>query len=667
MKRLSTPCAIVVTLGALSAWPATALAQDLDEWSLQKFRPAIHSLGAFTTEGARVSHGFTINAHLMANVAGDMLQLESGDQAVDFFGSADLVASVGLIDHLSFGMDVPFHFGTGTFLDGDDLSAFTVGDIRLSLKATAIKPYRVGGGIGLAVDLLVPSGSKGGFGREDGVVVVPKVVLDAMTEHVHLMTNIWFFVRSGTIVPDQRVLDFPDSLELGTEFGASSALAVFLGSTDFRMLVEGRFESSLEHFFYKEMTQLELTWGMHWRSESGFALGGGASFGVLGGYGDPSWRGFLTVGYQPANLIPVPGRAGDADRDGVRDDVDQCPADPEDLDGFEDQDGCPENDNDKDGISDDRDKCPNDPEDKDGDRDDDGCPDGDQDADGVADDLDQCPTKPEDKDGFEDQDGCPELDNDQDGVPDSEDQCPNKAEDLDGDRDTDGCPDGDGDKDGVPDDLDKCPTLPEDFDGFEDEDGCPEADNDKDGIPDATDRCPVDPEDKDGNKDDDGCPENDNDSDGIPDAKDKCPDRPEDIDGCQDEDGCPEEGRVCVSKEKITISEKIFFKTGKADILPKSYGLLAELAKVINENPQIELIEIQGHTDDQGPDDFNLRLSDARANAVMLHLVTVGSVDARRLRAKGYGEDVPIGDNRTAAGRELNRRVEFMILRQKTD
>ena len=601
MKRLPSSCAIVVTLGALSSWSATALGQDLDEWSLQKFRPAIHSVGGFTTEGARVSHGLTINAHLMANVAGDMLQLANDEQAVDFFGSADLVASIGVIDHLSFGLDVPFHFGTGTFLDGDDLSPFTVGDLRLSLKATAIKPYRIGGGIGLAVDLLVPSGSKGGYGREDGVVVVPKVVLDAMTEHVHLMTNIWFFARSGTFEPDQRVLDFPESLELGTEFGASSALAVFLGSTDFRMIVEGRFESAIERFFDKEMTRLELTWGMHWRIDSGFALGGGASFGVLDGYGDPSWRGFLTVGYQPANLIPVPGKAGDADRDGVRDDVDQCPADPEDLDAFEDA------------------------------------------------------------------DGCPELDNDQDGVPDTEDKCPNKAEDLDGDRDNDGCPDGDGDKDGIPDDLDRCPTQPEDVDGFEDEDGCPDPDNDKDGMPDAIDRCPSDPEDKDGNKDDDGCPETDNDSDGIPDLQDKCPDRAEDIDGCQDEDGCPEEGRVCVSKEKITISEKIFFKTGKADILPKSYGLLAELAKVINENPQIELIEIQGHTDDQGPDDFNLKLSDARANAVLAHLVTIGSVDARRLRARGYGEDVPIGDNRSAAGRELNRRVEFMILKQKTE
>lgn len=623
---------LIVTAALLIGSRATR-ASDPDEWSLQKFRPAIHSLGAFTTEAARVSHELTINAFLMTNVAGDMLQLADGEQAVDLFGSVDLVASIAFLDHLSAALAIPFHFGSGTFLDGEDLSAFTFGDIRLSLKATALKPYRVGPGIGLAVDLFIPSGSKGGYGREGGAVVMPKIVLDAMTQHVHVMTNLWFYVRSGEFKPDTSAVELDDELEISSEAGANAAVAIFLGSTDFRMLIEGRFESRLARFFAKANTQLEFSWGLHWRSRHGFTLGGGASFGVLSGYGDPTWRGFLAFGYQPSRLIPVAGPTRDRDGDGVLDAVDQCPVDPEDLDGFEDLDGCPDRDNDKDGLPDDRDRCP---------------------------------LEPEDKDGFEDDDGCPDRDNDQDGIKDEQDKCPDRAEDLDGDRDGDGCPDGDGDRDGIPDDLDKCPTQPEDLDGIDDADGCPDVDNDGDGLPDSADGCPTDPEDKDGFKDDDGCPDRDNDGDGILDAQDKCPDVAEDRDGCQDEDGCPEEGRVCVSKEKISITEKIFFKVGKADILPKSYGLLAELAKVINENPQIELIEIQGHTDSQGPDDFNMRLSDDRANAVMMHLVSVGRVAAGRLRAKGYGEQVPIGDNRTARGRELNRRVEFMILRQKT-
>ena len=671
-SKRTLPVLLLSALSALAvsfdAAPAAAQS-DPKEWSLQKFRPAIHSLGGFTTEAARVSHEFTINAYLMANVAGDMLQDRNDEQLVDLFGSTNLLVSAGFLDHLSFGLDVPFHFGTGTFLDGDELGDFTVGDMRLSFKATALKPMRIGPGIGLAVDLHLPTGSGGGYGREDGVVVVPKIVLDAITPHVHLMTNLWVFARSGDFkpAPTSPSVAFGDNLAIGPEAGASIAAAIFLGSTDFRMLVEGRFESRLSRFFEPDNTQLEFTWGLHWKHNSGFAVGGGASFGVLEGYGDPTWRGFLTIGYQPNKLIPIAEKVVDSDGDGIMDDKDQCPRDPEDKDGFEDEDGCPDNDNDKDGILDGNDKCPNEAEDKDGDRDEDGCPDGDKDADGIADDRDQCPDVPEDKDGFEDTDGCPDPDNDKDGIPDNLDKCPDKAEDIDGDRDDDGCPDGDGDKDGIPDDLDKCPTQPEDIDAFEDEDGCPDPDNDKDGIADNRDKCPVDAEDKDGFQDDDGCPDPDNDKDGIADATDKCPDKAEDFDGCQDEDGCPEDGKVCVTKEKITISEKIFFQTGKATILPKSYPLLAELSKVINENPQIELIEIQGHTDSQGRADFNMTLSDNRANSVMTHLVTIGQVDPRRLVAKGYGQDAPIADNKTAKGRELNRRVEFMILRQKTE
>ena len=134
----------------------------------------------------------------------------------------------------------------------------------------------------------------------------------------------------------------------------------------------------------------------------------------------------------------------------------------------------PDNDPDKDGIVGDADKCPTDPEDKDGFEDDNGCPDPDNDADGVADAVDKCPTDAEDKDSFQDDDGCPDPDNDGDGVPDAADKCPNEAEDKDGFQDEDGCPDPDNDGDGVPDAQDKCATDPETKNGFQDEDGCPD-------------------------------------------------------------------------------------------------------------------------------------------------------------------------------------------------
>ncbi|MFT3698342.1 MAG: OmpA family protein [Kofleriaceae bacterium] len=131
-------------------------------------------------------------------------------------------------------------------------------------------------------------------------------------------------------------------------------------------------------------------------------------------------------------------------------------------------------DSDGDGIPDDVDKCPNEPEDKDGFQDDDGCPDPDNDGDGIPDAQDKCPMEAEDKDGFQDEDGCPDPDNDGDGIPDAQDKCPNEPEDKDGFQDDDGCPDPDNDGDGVPDAQDKCPDQPETKNGFQDDDGCPD-------------------------------------------------------------------------------------------------------------------------------------------------------------------------------------------------
>jgi outer membrane protein OmpA-like peptidoglycan-associated protein len=164
---------------------------------------------------------------------------------------------------------------------------------------------------------------------------------------------------------------------------------------------------------------------------------------------------------------------GDRDGDGIKDDVDKCPDDPEDYDDFEDEDGCPDLDNDKDGIPDELDNCPNEP----GPESNHGCPEHkihDRDGDGIPDDVDKCPNDPEDFDGFEDEDGCPDLDNDKDGIPDKVDLCPNDPEDFDGFEDEDGCPDPDNDHDRIPDKLDKCPNEPETYNGFEDEDGCPD-------------------------------------------------------------------------------------------------------------------------------------------------------------------------------------------------
>jgi hypothetical protein len=151
---------------------------------------------------------------------------------------------------------------------------------------------------------------------------------------------------------------------------------------------------------------------------------------------------------------------------------------------------CAFKDFDKDGLLGNWDACPHQAEDLDAWQDEDGCPDLDNDEDLVLDSLDECKFIPEDRDGFQDEDGCPDNNNDLDSLNDNEDKCPNLPEDYDGFLDFDGCPDYDNDRDKIVDSLDACPFEPEDKDDFEDEDGCPDTDNDKDGILDEADACP---------------------------------------------------------------------------------------------------------------------------------------------------------------------------------
>ncbi len=222
---------------------------------------------------------------------------------------------------------------------------------------------------------------------------------------------------------------------------------------------------------------------------------------------------------------------------------------------------------------------------------------------------------------------------------------------------------GDRDGDGIKDDVDKCPDEPEDFDDFEDEDGCPDPDNDKDGILDVDDLCPNQPEDKDGFEDQDGCPDPDNDKDGILDKDDKCPNAPETYNGFQDEDGCPDKGIVRVRRGVIQLFDKIHFETARATIKPISFPILNAVAASLKGNPQLKLVEVQGHADERGDDDYNMRLTEDRAQAVKQYLIGHG-IDAERLQAHGYGETKPICARHNDTCWSQNRRVEFIILRQ---
>jgi OOP family OmpA-OmpF porin len=121
--------------------------------------------------------------------------------------------------------------------------------------------------------------------------------------------------------------------------------------------------------------------------------------------------------------------------------------------------------------------------------------------------------------------------------------------------------------------------------------------------------------------------------------------------------------RVEIRDNKIEIHEKIQFEFDKATIKEASFGLMNEIADVIRKNPQIKRIRIEGYASSEGDPAHNRKLSDDRAKAVMTYLMGHG-IPTPELAAVGYGIEHPIGDNTTEEGRELNRRVEFLILEQ---
>jgi outer membrane protein OmpA-like peptidoglycan-associated protein len=211
------------------------------------------------------------------------------------------------------------------------------------------------------------------------------------------------------------------NLFVGNEFTFGGGLLFMIADDQFMISAEafGRTAAnSTVAFWTREETPVEVLGGFKYLHPKGFVVGVSGSAGVTAGYGAPDWRGVALIGY----TMPPPEVIGDSDGDGLLDDVDECPNDAEDFDGFQDEDGCPDLDNDGDGVLDVSDGCPNDAEDIDGFEDEDGCPDPDNDGDGILDVDDQCPDEP----GTLENNGCPDPDRDGDGVPDRVDNCPDE-------------------------------------------------------------------------------------------------------------------------------------------------------------------------------------------------------------------------------------------------
>ena len=258
----------------------------------------------------------------------------------------------------------------------------------------------------------------------------------------------------------------------------------------------------------------------------------------------------------------------------------------------------------------------------------------DTDGDGIYDKDDACPEVA----GLEAFNGCPDADGD--GIEDSKDSCPNEA----GSKEMNGCPDQDGD--GVADKDDACPTEA----GLANLAGCP--DGDGDGVADKDDECPAEA----GPAENKGCPWPDKDGDGVLDKDDNCPD----VAGTVANNGCPEVTEE-VQKQLNEYAKTILFDTGKSALKTESVSVFVDIIKILNEYPTAKF-SVEGHTDSQGSEKTNQKLSEERANSVRDFLVKEG-IAADRLKAIGYGEERPIADNKTRAGRKENRRTEINLMK----
>jgi OmpA-OmpF porin, OOP family len=671
----------------LAAVPQVARAQG-GAINIQTFRPAMDSKGLLSVDTTQVLSPGMFSIGLTANFALNALQLEGngGKFEAKYLTSANLQFAIGImklgpLPFLELGVGVPIHIITGkatpsrtiqdvwdqdqaitsadvqpplSYEKNGNFSAQGLGDIYFNAKMRFLAATQNPVGVGAVLSVGFPS-SRVGKGNEHlmgsgGVTVWPKGIVDRFLDkkrRMLLSANVGFrmtFGSSGEIrenkgwggcTPANLPCEFDGEVDNAGTKRALKLYELTYGVGFNWNLVQGRIDWVSEIYgalefaslakgsgYTKRVFPMELMTGLkvYLATNSYLAVAGGVGLtgvGPLNNIGAPDFRVLTSFVFEP--LI------GDRDGDRIKDDVDKCPLEPEDVDGFQDRDGCPEPDNDQDGILDDDDRCPDEP----GPGTKDGCPVRqalDRDGDGINDDKDACPDNPEDEDGYADEDGCPDPDNDNDNIPDIEDQCPG----TDADKQNDFA------------------NTKEDHDGYKDRDGCPDPDNDNDKICDSNEQiqkhlglwkkiCR---------------------------GKDICPDEPETVNNYKDEDGCPDRTRVRVTSKGIVILDKIYFVTAKAIIKPVSFAILDAIAKTLKDQEEIKLLEVQGHTDERGADKYNYELSDRRANSVRKYLIDKG-VNPKRITAKGYGESRPKCNQHTPSCWAKNRRVEFIILERK--
>lgn len=439
----------IFLVSLLMTLPTLASAQDLN---VQNFSPIVGPHGLYSLEyGRTLKHldpAFGVVLNYSSRPLAEAFPDGTRNSIVDQQMALHLGAGIGLTEWIQVDLSMPLYLVNDVTFQAEDRGGFAAGDLSLRPKFSFFNDEDSMIGLGAMIDLTFPTGSGDAFVGSGGFTATPKLLFDVRLGMVTLAANAGVLVQGS-----RRVQDFEASQQV--VFGTGAELAFLEGMVQLGAEVTGK--SDFSSIFGREETPLEGLLGAKINIDPGFTIMTAGGAGLTPGVGTPEFRALLGVSWSP--------RDGDFDKDGIPNSKDECPRDPEDLDGFEDEDGCPELDND---------------------------------GDGIADADDQCPNEPEDMDEFEDENGCPDPDNDGDGILDADDNCPNEP----GRQEDGGCPNPDVDGDGIPNESDKCPDDAEDMDGFQDEDGCPEPDNDNDGIFDAEDQCPNEP----GLKEDNGCP-----------------------------------------------------------------------------------------------------------------------------------------------------------------
>jgi outer membrane protein OmpA-like peptidoglycan-associated protein len=459
---VSTVAAVVAI--ATGAGTGTAQAEDRN-FAIERFRLSSDGYGLLDLEAANVlaSHRWNVSAWVGGEddplvVYNDIDgKRQRAGSLVDTRIGGELMFAYGITDHIEASVAAPIIMfqdrqsmnSVATSGTVESIARVGLGDLRLAAKFQLLQQAHHRIDVAIMPVVSIPTNTSTAFLGQSTVQFAPELAVTRQFDTWRIGWNVGYRTRPSVIVANLKVND-----EIFSRIGVGYQL-----SRQLEWGLTGSFATGINDVlgtFNRNHAELLTGPTYQFKSQPIQAIGG-LGAGIAEGYGTPDARLVLAVRYH-ANADEAPVVSLDPDHDQVVGAADRCPLEPEDRDGDQDDDGCPDLDNgnagmvdldnDSDGVLDAQDACPL----VAGTKDDDGCPAQNTDGDKRVDSRDKCPAEPEDVDGFEDGDGCPEADNDQDGLADAKDRCPNES----GPTENHGCPDTDTDGDGVVHRIDVC-------------------------------------------------------------------------------------------------------------------------------------------------------------------------------------------------------------------